>query len=193
MSLFAELKRRNVFRVGLAYLVASWLLMQMVDVLAPIFTLPDWAPKLIFLILAVGFIPAIIFSWVFEMTPEGIKRESEIDRSSSITPITAKKLDMVTMSSFFAVTRVIESLRSISDSRLMPSGVISKTQEKMITGMNPTARIRKISFGAQSGSAKTGARTSTICISSHEATRKARLTRMTLRRFSSANRLMLCS
>ena len=56
MSLFAELKRRNVFRVGLAYLVASWVLMQMVDVLAPMFALPDWAPKLIFLILAVGFI-----------------------------------------------------------------------------------------------------------------------------------------
>jgi len=107
MSLFVELKRRNVFRVGIAYLVASWLLMQMVDVLAPVFALPDWAPKLIFLILAIGFIPAIIFSWVFEMTPEGIRRESEIDRSNSITQVTAKKLDMVTIGLLVAAIAIV--------------------------------------------------------------------------------------
>jgi len=114
MSLFAELKRRNVFRVGLAYLVASWLLMQMVDVLAPIFALPDWAPKLIFLMLAVGFIPAIIFSWVFEMTPEGIKREAEVDRSNSITPVTAKKLDMVT------IGLLVAAIAAVALDRFMP-------------------------------------------------------------------------
>ena len=114
MTLFAELKRRNVFRVGLAYLVASWLLMQMVDVLAPVFALPDWAPKLIFLMLAVGFIPTIIFSWVFEMTPEGIKRESEVDRSNSITPVTAKKLDMVT------IGLLIAAIAAVALDRFMP-------------------------------------------------------------------------
>jgi len=114
MSLFVELKRRNVFRVGLAYLVASWLLMQMVDVLAPVFALPDWAPKLIFLILAIGLVPAIIFSWVFEMTPEGIKRESEVDRSNSITQTTAKKLDMVT------IGLLVAAIAAVALDRFMP-------------------------------------------------------------------------
>jgi TolB-like protein/Tfp pilus assembly protein PilF len=114
MSLFAELKRRNVFRVSLAYLVASWLLMQMVDVMAPVLALPDWAPKLIFLILAVGFIPVVIFSWVFEMTPEGIKRESEVDRSHSITRVTAKKLDMVT------IGLLIAAIGAVALDRFMP-------------------------------------------------------------------------
>jgi TolB-like protein/Flp pilus assembly protein TadD len=95
MSLFAELKRRNVFRVGIAYVIATWLLLQITDVLAQILELPGWAPKLIFLILAVGFIPTLIAAWAFEMTPDGIKREKDVDRSKSITPTTGRKLDRV--------------------------------------------------------------------------------------------------
>jgi TolB-like protein len=93
MSLFAELKRRNVFRVGIAYVVATWVLLQITDVLTQILELPGWAPKLIFLILAIGFIPTLIAAWAFEMTPEGIKRERDVDRSQSITPYTGRKLD----------------------------------------------------------------------------------------------------
>jgi TolB-like protein/tetratricopeptide (TPR) repeat protein len=93
VSLFAELKRRNVFRVGIAYLVASWVLMQIVDVITPIFELPDWAPKFIFVLLAVGLVPALIFAWAFEMTPEGLKKESEVDRTSSIVNQTGRKLN----------------------------------------------------------------------------------------------------
>jgi len=127
MSLFAELKRRNVFRVGLAYLVASWLLMQMVDVLAPVFALPDWAPKLIFLMLTVGFIPAIIFSWVFEMTPEGIKRETEVDRGNSITPVTAKKLDMVT------IGLLVAAIAAVALDRFMPEQAAMNTSPDSIS------------------------------------------------------------
>ena len=65
MSLFNELRRRNVFRVGIAYAVVAWLLMQVVDVVSPILGLPEWAPGLILLLLAVGFIPAVIFAWAF--------------------------------------------------------------------------------------------------------------------------------
>ena len=93
MSLFSELQRRNVIRVAIAYAVASWVLLQIVDVVSPILELPDWAPKLIFLILAIGLVPALIFSWAFEMTPEGLKKESEVDRSRSISGQTGKKLD----------------------------------------------------------------------------------------------------
>ena len=95
MSLFAELKRRNVFRVGIAYLVASWVLMQIVDVITPIFELPAWAPKLIFVIMAIGLVPALIFAWAFEMTPEGLKKESDVDRTSSIVNQTGRKLNFV--------------------------------------------------------------------------------------------------
>ena len=93
MSFFAELKRRNVFRVAVAYVIATWLLLQVTDVLIPILTLPEWAAKLVFLILLVGFIPALIFAWAFEMTPDGIKKEKDVDRSQSITPHTGRKLD----------------------------------------------------------------------------------------------------
>jgi TolB-like protein/Tfp pilus assembly protein PilF len=93
MSFFEELKRRNVFKVGVAYIVAAWLLMQLTEVLVGLLGLPEAAGKFIVLLLMIGFIPAIIFAWAFEMTPEGLKREKEIDRSQSITRQTGRKLD----------------------------------------------------------------------------------------------------
>jgi TolB-like protein len=93
MRLFEELKRRNVFRVGIAYTVAAWLLIQVTDTVFPRIGLPDSAVTLVIALLALGFIPALIFAWAFEMTPEGIKREKEVDRTASITPQTGKRLD----------------------------------------------------------------------------------------------------
>ncbi|MEM7430522.1 MAG: hypothetical protein AAF351_01155 [Pseudomonadota bacterium] len=95
MSFFEELKRRNVFKVAAAYAVVSWVLLQIVDVVAPILELPESTAKLVLLLLLIGSIPALIFSWAFEMTPEGIKKESEVDRSKSITSQTGKKLNFV--------------------------------------------------------------------------------------------------
>ena len=82
MSLFEELKRRNVFRVGIAYLVASWLLLQVIDVVGPILRLPDSVGRYALFLLVVGFLPALILAWVFELTPDGVKRESEVRRSA---------------------------------------------------------------------------------------------------------------
>ena len=93
MSLFEELKRRNVFRVGIAYTVASWLLIQVTDTVFPRIGLPDSAVTLVIALLAIGFIPALIFAWAFEMTPDGIKKEVNVDRTKSITSITSHKLD----------------------------------------------------------------------------------------------------
>jgi len=93
MSFFAELKRRNVFRVGIAYAVASWLLMQATDLVFPRIGLSESAITLVFALLAIGFIPALIFAWAFELTPEGIKKEKDVDRSQSITHVTGRKLD----------------------------------------------------------------------------------------------------
>ena len=95
MSFFKELKRRNVFRVGIAYTVATWLLIQVTDTVFPRIGLPDSAVTLVIALLAIGFIPALIFAWAFEMTPEGIKREKDVDRTQSITPTTGRKLDRV--------------------------------------------------------------------------------------------------
>ena len=93
MTFFDELKRRNVFRVGIAYAIATWVLLQITEVITPLLGLPDWAPKLIFVILAVGFVPALIFAWAYELTPEGLKKEKDVDRSESITHHTGRKLD----------------------------------------------------------------------------------------------------
>lgn len=73
MSIFHELKRRNVFKIAIAYIVASWVLLQVADLLVSVLELPDWSSKLIFLILVIGFIPALILAWAYDLTPNGIK------------------------------------------------------------------------------------------------------------------------
>ncbi len=93
MSFFAELKRRNVFRVGIAYVVGGWLLLQLTDVLSQLLDLPDVVGRIIVLLVAIGLPVALFFAWAFEMTPEGVKREKDVDRSQSITPQTGKKLN----------------------------------------------------------------------------------------------------
>ena len=95
MSLFAELKRRNVFKVGIAYMVASWLLLQLTEVLTELLELSTDMGKIVIVLLVIGFVPALIFAWAFEMTPEGIKKEKDVDRSQSITPQTGRKLDFI--------------------------------------------------------------------------------------------------
>ena len=97
MSFFNELKRRNVLRVGAAYVVAAWLLIQVAETIFPLFGFDDTPARIIVIVLAIGFIPALIFAWAFEMTPEGLKKESEVDRTSSIAPRTGKKLDRMIM------------------------------------------------------------------------------------------------
>ena len=93
MTFFKELKRRNVFRVAIGYIVSSWLLAQVADLVLENIGSPDWVMQTILLVLALGFPVVVFFSWAYEVTPEGIKRESEIDRTQSITHITARKLD----------------------------------------------------------------------------------------------------
>jgi TolB-like protein/Tfp pilus assembly protein PilF len=93
LSLFNELKRRNVFRVAIAYIVMAWLVMQVADVVLNNIEAPDWVFQVLMLFLGLGFPFAVIFAWAFEMTPDGLKRESEVDRSQSITGQTGKKLN----------------------------------------------------------------------------------------------------
>jgi adenylate cyclase len=92
-GLFEELKRRNVLRVGLAYLVASWLLLQMIDIIGPILNFSDEVARYVLFFVAIGFLPALIIAWVFEWTTDGVKLESDVDRSQSMGLGTAGKLD----------------------------------------------------------------------------------------------------
>ena len=93
MSFFEELKRRNVFRVGAAYAVAAWVLLQIFDVIGDILELPAWGGKMILAVLVIGFFLAVFFAWAYELTPEGLKRDYEVDRSQSIAPQVGRKLN----------------------------------------------------------------------------------------------------
>ena len=88
-----EIKRRNVFKVAVVYIIAGWLTMQVVDVMFPALKIPDWVTSAIAALMIIGFPFALIFAWAFELTPEGIKREKDVDRSQSITAHTGKKLN----------------------------------------------------------------------------------------------------
>lgn len=93
MSLFDELKRRNVFRVGIAYAVSAWVLLQIVDLVLENISAPEWVMQVFMLAVAIGFPFALLFAWAFEMTPEGIRLEKDVDRSQSITHKTAQRMN----------------------------------------------------------------------------------------------------
>jgi hypothetical protein len=113
LSFFAELKRRNVFRVGIAYVVGGWLLLQLTDVLSELLDLPDVVGRVIVLVVAIGLPVTLFFAWAFEMTPEGVKREKDVDRSESITNVTGQKLNgaiigvLVVALAYFAIDKFI--------------------------------------------------------------------------------------
>ncbi|MFT5141032.1 MAG: TolB-like protein [Rhodothermales bacterium] len=107
MSFFNELKRRNVFRVGIAYGVASWLLLQVADLVFPRIGVEDSVITIMIAVLGIGFIPALAIAWAFEMTPEGLKRESEVDRSGSVAHQAAKKLDYITLAALAGVVLLV--------------------------------------------------------------------------------------
>ena len=93
MSFFEELKRRNVFRVGIAYAVSAWVLLQVVDLVLENIAAPTWVMQIFMLGLAIGFPIALIFAWAFEMTPEGVKLEKDVDRSQSVTRETGQRMN----------------------------------------------------------------------------------------------------
>jgi len=97
MSFFNELKRRNVFKVGVAYVIISWLLAQVADLMLENFGAPDWVIKSFLGFLIIGFPLALFFAWAFELTTDGVRRESEVDRSQSITSQTGRKLNNTIM------------------------------------------------------------------------------------------------
>jgi TolB-like protein len=96
-NFFAELKRRNVYKVAAAYAVVAWLLLQAASIFLPAFDAPPWVMKIFIIVIIFGFPVALIFSWAFEITPEGIKLESEIEPNKSIARRTGRKIVAVTI------------------------------------------------------------------------------------------------
>jgi len=94
-QLFQELKRRNVFRVTIAYLAVAWLILQAADIVLDNIAAPDWLMQAVMFFMVIGLPIAIVLAWAFEMTPDGIKKETEVDRTTSITQSTGKKLDRI--------------------------------------------------------------------------------------------------
>jgi TolB-like protein len=95
MSLFTELRRRNVIRVGAAYLVSAWLVVQVVATIAPAFDLGGWVLRVVVIALTIGFIPALILSWIFELTPEGLRRDADVEPDRAYTKRISGRLDRI--------------------------------------------------------------------------------------------------
>lgn len=117
MSLFEELKRRNVIRVAVLYLVSSWVLLQLTDVLSSLLNVPESAGSIVVLLLILGFIPVVIFAWVYEMTPEGVKRQEEVDRDHSIAAQTGKRINSL------IVVLLIVAIAAVALDRMLPESV----------------------------------------------------------------------
>jgi len=118
MSLIQELKRRNVIRIGALYLVSAWILLQLTDVLSSLLSVPESAGSIVVMLLVLGFFPVLIFAWVYEMTPEGLKREVDVDRSQSATPETGKKINTV------IVVLLVIAIGGLIADRLMPETTV---------------------------------------------------------------------
>lgn len=115
MSFFEELKRRNVFRVGVAYIVAAWVLLQVADLVLDAIHAPDWVLQALLALSLLGFIAALIVAWAYELTPEGIKREKDVPREASLTHQTADKLNRITIGLVIAAIAVVVTDRLVPE------------------------------------------------------------------------------
>ncbi|MCH7508600.1 MAG: hypothetical protein IIB68_01995 [Proteobacteria bacterium] len=143
MSIFRELKRRNVIKVAIAYAVVAWLLIEVTATTFPMLRLPDWTATFVTVLLMIGFPVALIFAWAFEITPEGIKREKDVDRSQSITHITGRNIDYIIIAAlvlalgFFAFDKFV--LDPSRDAELVRAATEAVTEQVSEPGKSETA------------------------------------------------------
>ena len=133
MSIVRELKRRNVFRVAAAYAVVAWLIIEIAATTFPMLRLPEWTATFVTVLLLIGFPVALIFAWAFEITPEGIKREKDVDRSQSITHLTGRNIDYIIIAAlvlalgFFAFDKFV--LDPSRDAELVQAATEARTSK----------------------------------------------------------------
>src|SRR5213080_2854107 len=133
-TFFAELKRRNVYKVAVAYAVVAWLLVQAASILFPTFEAPPWVRKGFVAVIVLGFPIALVFSWAFEITPEGIKREEDVAPNESITPHTGRKIVGITtvVAVLAAGLFVFQLLRPHLTSMNVASATVNALPEKSV-------------------------------------------------------------
>ena len=129
MSFVEELKRRNVVRVGVAYGIAAWVLLQVADLVLEAIEAPSWVLQALMLIVGLGFIAALVIAWAYEITPEGIRKESEVDRSQSIVGTTGKKLDRIIIGFLILAVAVL---------------LIERSMDKEVTGSEPLPQAKNV-------------------------------------------------
>ncbi len=124
LSLVAELQRRNVIRAAGLYLVGAWLLVQVAGTILPMFGAPDWIARSIVILLAIGFVPAVVVSWVFELTPQGLKRDEDVRPEESIAPQTGRRMNRLIVAvlllalGYFAVDKFVLAPRRATPNEL---------------------------------------------------------------------------
>lgn len=145
MSVWGELKRRNVVRVAAAYAIVAWLVIEVAATTFPILRLPDWSVTLVTVLLFIGFPVALTFAWVYELTPEGVKRERDVDRSRSITRVTGRKLDRVIIVTLVVALAYFVWERQFPDE---PAAPVETADETVVTSadeiLNPEPDSRSI-------------------------------------------------
>jgi TolB-like protein len=135
VSFFKELTRRNVIKVAVLYIVAAWLVLQVADVLFPNLGAPEWAFGLVLGLLILFFFPVLIFSWVYEITPDGVKLEKDIDRSLSITDETGRKMNVL------VVVLTLAAISLVVADRLIPEEEFTQPAETTVEPSTPNPEV----------------------------------------------------
>jgi TolB-like protein/Tfp pilus assembly protein PilF len=143
-NFFGELRRRNVYKVAVAYAVVAWLLIQIATQVFPFFEIPNWAIRLVVLLLIIGFPVALILSWAFEITPEGIKRAAEVEPNELITRKTGRKLVGITMA--LAVVAAGLFAFQVLRPRLMRESAATSNQLPTAASVIPNKSIAVLPF-----------------------------------------------
>ena len=146
-SVWEELKRRNVLRVAIAYAIVSWLILQIADVLTPLLRLPEWVGGFVLLLLVIGFLLALILSWAYELTPEGLKKEKDVEHSESITHITGRKLDFVIIGLLVVALGYFAYDKFVLDPRrdaVAIEAAVQVAQEQLAVPVDPQDSIKSI-------------------------------------------------
>jgi TolB-like protein/lipoprotein NlpI len=135
MSFISELKRRNVIRMAGLYLVGAWLIAQIAETLLPIFHTPDWVLQSLVVLLAIGFIPALVFAWVFELTPAGLKRDEDVVPDQSIAPHTARRMERMIIA-LFAIALIFFAFDKFVLAPKRESNLVAEAVEEVKTAVS---------------------------------------------------------
>ncbi len=132
MGFVAELKRRNVLRMAGLYVVGAWLVVQVITTVLPVFGTPDWLARSIVVLLAIGFLPALVFSWVFQLTPEGLRLDQQVDAATSISNDTGRRMDraiivaLVLALGYFAVDKFVLAPRRAAQAQQQAEAAVAR-------------------------------------------------------------------